>query len=212
MKTEMNNNSKYKNIIFDLGAVLVNWQPNKLIEDVFNAQKETFNLKQKEDLLPIIKSTILNEMDRGTVSKKDVIKHFEKDFDTNLLKEIFKHVIKHLQVLPQGVKILNKVKDLGYKTYILSNFSKENFEAVSPNYDFLDKFDGAIISYKVKTIKPEPEIYKILLSTYSLNPSQSIFIDDKEENIIAGKTLGIDGIVCKNHNFVESELKKLGII
>ncbi|MBD3231620.1 HAD-IA family hydrolase [Candidatus Dependentiae bacterium] len=208
----MNENTKYKNIIFDLGAVLVNWQPNKLMEEIFKTQKERFNLKQKEDLVPIFQSKIFNEMDRGIVSREDVIKYFENDFDKNLLKEIYKHVEKHLYVLPDGIKILNKVKNIGYKTYILSNFAKENFEAVSPNYDFLDKFDGAIISYKVKTIKPELQIYKILLNTYSLEPSESLFIDDRQENIIAARILGIDGIVCKNHDFVESELKKLKII
>ena len=208
----MNTNSKYKNIIFDLGGVLVNWQPQKLVEEIFNAQKEKFNLKSKEDLLPIVQSTIFNEMDRGTVSRKDVIKHFQKNYDQNLLKEMFNYIPKHIYILENGIKILNKVKEQKYKTYILSNFGKELFEEVSPNYDFLNKFDGAVISYKVKTIKPEPEIYKILLNTYSLQPTQSIFIDDKEENIIAGKTCGIDGIICKNHNYVEKELKNLGII
>lgn len=198
---------QYKNIIFDLGAVLINWQPEKIISSIFknNSQFAAKNFYEN-------KSKVWSNFNRGTIKSNDLANFFGKKYSEILLKEL----PKYLFVLNEGIEIFDLVKEKGYKTYILSNYPKELFESakIINNYEnkFLNKFNGKIISYKVNSIKPEPEIYQALLDKYNLLPQECLFIDDKEENILGGKNLGIDGIVCRNHKQLKKDLIKLGII
>ena len=73
-------------------------------------------------------------------------------------------------------------------------------------HDFFQYFDGEVYSYEVQAIKPQPQIYQVLLNNYQLRAHESLFIDDLEINVRAAKDLGIDGIVCKNPSQVRQEL------
>jgi putative hydrolase of the HAD superfamily len=79
-------------------------------------------------------------------------------------------------------------------------------------HDFFDCFDGQLYSYQAKAIKPQPQIYQLLLTNYKLQPHESIFIDDLEMNVVAAKQLGIDGIICKNPSQVKAELQLRKIV
>jgi MEMO1 family protein len=198
---------QYKNIIFDLGAVLVNWQPEKIISSIFkdNSKFAVENFYEN-------KSKIWSDFNKGIITPNDLANFLGKEYSELLLKKL----PNYLFILEEGIEIFNLIKEKGYKTYILSNFPKELFESAKNinNYEdnFLSKFDGKIISYKVNSIKPEPEIYQALLDKYNLIPEECFFIDDKEENILGGKNLGINGVVCKNHEQLKNDLIKLKII
>lgn len=204
----MNHNSKYKNVIFDLGGVLVNWSPKQIIADIFR-DKEYMSFELWKELFA---SDLFQGIDRGTLTLSDLYNEMPEKYDKKQFKFFFDNLHEHLFILKSGLKIFDHIKSLGYKTYVLSNFGKEMFEKVEPSFDFLKSFDGAIMSYKVKAIKPESEIYKILLNTYSLNPLECIFIDDLQANIDGAKAMGIDGIVCKDHEYVWQELERLNVI
>lgn len=199
---------QYKNIIFDLGAVLVNWQPKEILSSIFqNETDETAWQKINED-----NSQTWADFNKGLITEQDISKFFGKKYTEILFQEL----PKYLFILEDGIEILNKVKEKGYRTYILSNFPKELFESANivNNYEqnFINKFDGAIISYNIGTIKPEPEIYQALLNKYNLNPKECLFIDDKKINIDGAQHLGIDGIVCNDHDQLKRDLIKKGII
>ena len=201
-------NKKYKNVIFDLGGVLVNWKPNEIILEVFKNKK----VAPVNDLREIWKSDIGKNLERGLITQEEAIKKLPERYSKDDFSYFLKNVHKHLFTLEEGLKIFNTVKSGGHKIYVLSNFQEEHFAKASLKYDFLKQVDGIILSFKVKAIKPEPKIYQALLNNYSLNPEESIFIDDMEENIAGAKVLGIDGIVCKNHDYVLEELKNKGIV
>jgi FMN phosphatase YigB (HAD superfamily) len=196
----------YKNIIFDLGAVLINWDPNKMIKE------QEIDVK----FLEIIHSNYWQKLDQNIISKDSVINIFTGKFKKEEIINFFDKVTNFISIIDSGIKILDKIKEKNYKIYILSNFSKDAFEDACKKHDyekhFLSKADGKIISYQVQAIKPEPDIYQILLNTYNLNPEECLFIDDKEENIIAANNLGIDGIICKDHKYLENKLIKKGIL
>ena len=198
----------YKNIIFDLGDVLVNWNPNEFLNSIFKDGQK----KDWKEFLAEENNEVWGNFNRGTASKNDLITVFGEE-NTKIL---FDKLPKNFFLLKKGIQILNKVKEKGYKIYILSNFPKELFEQASiiHNYkeNLLNKFDGQILSSDIGSIKPEPEIYNALLETYNLNPEECLFIDDKEINIIAGEKLGIDGIVCKDHDQLENDLINKGVI
>lgn len=204
----MKHASKYKNVIFDLGGVLVNWNPKQIIADIFK-DKECMPLELWKEFFQL---DLWQGIDRGTVMLQELYRVVPEKYNKKQIKYFYENLHEYLFTLKSGLEIFDHIKSLGYKTYVLSNFGKEMFEKVEPDFNFLNGFDGAIISYKVKAVKPEPEIYKILLDTYSLNPAESIFIDDLQPNIDGAKAMGIDGIVCKNHEYVWQELEIKGVI
>lgn len=202
-------NKTYTNIIFDLGAVLVDWNPQKFVTQLFSSSK-----KLPADFTTLTKSPEWYDLDRGKLSEEEVISRLSQKFSLNP-KDI-KHFIEHspmfLKPLPEGLKLFNTIKKQGLTTYILSNASKRNTKQLRNSTPFFSASAGAIVSCEVKSAKPDPEIYQALLRTYKLNPTECLFIDDLEENILAGNKLGIDGIVCQNHSKVEQQLKNMGII
>ena len=97
------------------------------------------------------------------------------------------------QFLPQANVYVKKLKEK-YKLYILSNFHKDSFETISSRYNFFNYFDGGIVSAYHNCIKPDEKIYKLLIDKYNLNPTETLFIDDLEKNILKAQELGIKTI------------------
>ena len=95
---------------------------------------------------------------------------------------------------PKVWEKVKALKDKGYNLYILSNYGKELFEMHSKHISILDCFDGILVSYMIKRMKPEKEIYEELLNRFSLNPSECVFLDDLAKNIEGAQNLGIKGI------------------
>jgi putative hydrolase of the HAD superfamily len=203
---------KYKNIIFDVGAVLVSWNPTEIMERTFadapHLKPDAQTFFEKE----LVGDGVFFRMDKGLLNYEDVENLLAQRIDRFYAAKLLKEGVNLLTPLPAGISIFNEIKGRGYKTYILSNMSERALQKISAENDFVRQVDGAIWSYQVKTAKPEPEIYQILLKTYALKPEECIFIDDREDNIVAAKTHGIDGIICKNHDYVRQELRHLKII
>ena len=99
--------------------------------------------------------------------------------------------------------------DKGYKIYLLSNYSDYLFNRHTEGKAFLDYIDGKVVSYEVHYTKPQKEIYEILLSKYKLKPEESLFFDDREENVQTAVSLGISGCVVKSREHINKELEKL---
>jgi HAD superfamily hydrolase (TIGR01509 family) len=198
---------KYRNIIFDLGGVLFNFNPKETLPRVFSEKAAV-----PWDIIDSIKTFEWAEWDRGTMSVDQVCDALAHKYNPDDMKRFVSAVVEYLTPLPAGVEILQAVQARGYNTYVLSNLSEQSYRRIYFKNAFFSTFKGAIFSYQVKTVKPEPDIYKTLLKTYDLLPDECLFIDDLEININAGRSLGIDGIVCKNHEYVREELKRLGVL
>lgn len=91
-------------------------------------------------------------------------------------------------------KLLGELKAAGYRLYVLSNMSKEFIEFLR-RFPLYDLFDGEVVSCEEHVVKPEMRIYEILLERYGLNPHDSLFIDDREKNIVAAESLEINGFL-----------------
>jgi putative hydrolase of the HAD superfamily len=200
---------KIKNIIFDLGGVLIHFYPHQLIKDLFKDEKDL-----PHNFLEVCVTSEWLDMDRGMLTPTQVAQKVADRFPEHLVLRFIDGIIDTLTLLPDGLKILHEAKKSGYHVYILSNMSEIGFNKLNKDpsfHDFISLFDGAIFSYQVQEIKPEPKIYQTLLKRYGLKPEESLFIDDLKENIIAAKNLGITGIICKQHHEVVQELQKLGV-
>ncbi len=186
------NQKEVDNVIFDLGAVMFDTKPREWL----------FNLGvAPEKIDRVLAVTFYNpvwiEGDRGTMSSEDLINYAAR-IEPTLKKEITAFVNKRSyveQAIPENVEVFYQCKDAGCGVYILSNFSKEPIDILKKRNSFFADADGAVISCDYGYVKPEPEIYKILLDKYHLDPARSVFIDDSEKNIVGAEKAGINGIL-----------------
>jgi len=191
-----------KNVIFDIGRVLIDFQPYEYVMN-FNYDKDT-----KDKVYSIVfEDKRWSELDRGTLSNETYLDLLVKENPnyTKQIQEVFNNWISILTPIDENVLFFKDLKQRGYKLYLLSNFSTPAYEITEQKNPFLKIVDGKVISYSVKTIKPEKQIYEILLSKYNLIPNECVFIDDMPQNIEAAKELGMNGIVFKS---LEDAIKK----
>ena len=183
-----------KNIIFDMGNVLILFYPEKTFSKYLD--------KKDVDLVLDVfyKSGIYRDCDRGVRTYADVIEEVAPKLPAHVLAVIKKLYLENgyglteMPPFPEMYDLIQELKANGYKTYLLSNAGYDFYE-YSPHKPAIALLDGKIISCEHKVLKPEKEIYEILFSTFSLEPSECVFIDDVEENIEGGKKCGMDGIV-----------------
>lgn len=198
---------KYRNIIFDLGGVLIYFNRKELLSLIFKDEPDyPENLAET----PLTREWL--EMDRGFFSAVQVSEALSDRYPKDKVLKFIQSIPAYLNPLEEGLEIVRAVKKLGYKTYVLSNLSQEAHEAICKHHDFFSQFDGTIFSYQVHAVKPDAEVYDTLLKTYNLTAEECLFIDDLEVNIAAGKALNIDGIVCDNHTHVVQELRALKVL
>ena len=197
-----------KNIIFDLGNVLVKYSPENFLNKY--VKKEN----QEDFIINIFKSKDWLELDRGTLSYEDAIEVFTKRVpeEKESIEKLFRENISScISPIEENVEIMRKLKKNGYDVYILSNFHQPAFEYIRESWDFIREFNGDVVSCYYHYIKPEREIYETLLNKYNLTPSETIFIDDVDANINGAKELGIGGIHLPDYKILSELLKKNGI-
>ena len=197
-----------KNIIFDLGNVLVKYSPENFLNKY--VKKEN----QEDFIINIFKSKDWLELDRGTLSYEDAIEVFTKRVpeEKESIEKLFRENISScISPIEENVEIMRKLKNNGYNVYILSNFHQPAFEYIRESWDFIREFNGDVVSCYYHYIKPEREIYETLLNKYNLTPSETIFIDDVDTNINGAKEVNIDGIHLPDFKNLKVLLKDKGI-
>ncbi|MEK1830566.1 HAD family phosphatase [Priestia megaterium] len=175
-----------KNIIFDIGNVLLNWKPEEYLK-----QKGIESDKILEVHNELFKSEEWGMLDKGAITEEEakniIINRSSENRD--LIKLAFDNWYEMFTPIEDSVAILKNVKNAGYKVYYLSVFHLLAFKHVTRRYSFFELFDGGVASYEAKQVKPEEGIYKLLIEKYTIKPEESIFIDDSEANIEAAKNL-----------------------
>jgi len=181
-----------KNIIFDLGNVLLNFKPLEYLSKKI-LEKHCADQLYEE----IFKSSEWLMLDRGLIIESEAIDRIcdRNKVKSQLIRDLMNDWYQMLTPIEGVVEVLIELKRKGYKTYFLSNFHLLAFEDVTRRYDFFKSFDGGIVSYKEKLMKPEKDIYDKLMKTYEINSQESIFIDDTRENIEGAAKLGFETIL-----------------
>ncbi|WP_126993789.1 HAD family hydrolase [Thermosipho globiformans] len=194
-----------KNIIFDLGRVLINWEPEKYMKKVFDEKTTSFLLEK------VFNTNDWNLMDKGVIDEKTLWENKLNQYPEykKEIEHMKNKVLDLLTPIEENTNLLYTLKEKGYNLYILSNFSKIAFQKVYEKYDFFKLFDGMVISSHVKSIKPEDEIYKILIEKYKITPIESLYIDDKIENIRAGEKFGFKTIHLERPEELKNKLSKI---
>ncbi|WP_448702064.1 HAD family hydrolase [Mucilaginibacter sp. AW1-3] len=191
-------------IIFDLGAVLIDWHPKHLYRKLFATEAEI------DDFLANICTSAWNEeQDAGRPIKEGteilVAKHPEQEANIRAFYSRWDEMLNGpISGMPD---IFKKLKDSGkYKLYALSNWSAETWPIALSKYDFLNDFDGLVISGLEGIRKPDPRFYQLLLDRYHVKTTEALFIDDNYRNVLAAREIGIASIHFTSAAELEKEL------
>lgn len=187
-----------KNIIFDMGGVLIDYNPEKALYSIFT--KETADLLLKE----IFRNPVWSDKDRGIIFPDDIMAMKKDVIPADIYNKVYGMVENFYPYMPPFEKMydfIKQLKDNGYGIYLLSNASSDFHERRS-GIPALSLFDGVIISADYKLLKPEKEIYEALYSEFSLRPEECFFIDDVQANIDGARATGMDGH-CYYHGDIE---------
>ncbi len=197
-----------KTLIFDLGGVLIDWNPRYLYQSVFDKESDM------NFFLNNICTKDWNELqDAGrSIDEATTIlcNHFpEHETNIKLYYNQWESMLKGS--INETVKILQALKNQGFRLLALTNWSAETFPVALERFDFLHWFEGILVSGIEKLKKPDPAIFNLLIKRYTLDPAQSIFIDDNIKNISAANSVGLDGIHFKSPYLLTLQLAERGI-
>ena len=198
-----------KNIIFDFGGVLMDWNPRYFFKDYFNDDD-----KMEYFLTHIAQSEWNEEQDRGRslLEGTDIQVQKFPDWEKELRAYYDNWHVMLKSDIPQNVEVLRKLSKTDYHLYGLTNWSEETFPYALENYDFFELFNGKIVvSGTEKLTKPDPKIWNVLLERYDIQADESVFIDDNPKNIEMAKSLGFHTIQVHFETNLEKELINLGI-
>jgi putative hydrolase of the HAD superfamily len=195
-----------RNVIFDFGGVLVNWQPEAIISSFYveAALRDAIrtHVFQHDDWL---------EMDRGTIDEPALIRRFAARMRRPKaeMAALLEHVRASLTPIEPTVALLAELRERGFKLYGLSNMSEPMFGHLTSSHDFFGLFHGIVVSAVVKSLKPEPAIYEQLRSQFALDFAESVFIDDLQRNVEGARALGLPAIRFESTAQVRRELEPL---
>ena len=202
--------SKIETIIFDLGGVLIDWNPKYVYREIFNGDEE----KVDWFLDTICTSDWNVEQDAGRT--------FEDA--TQFLINQYPQYEQWIRIyydrwedmlggpIQDSVVLLDKLKKANtHQLYALTNWSAEAFPVALQRYDFLQHFEGILVSGAEKMRKPFAVIYELMLDRYNLSAEKSVFIDDNAENVIGAQKAGMKAILYKNSQQLINELAHLGV-
>ncbi len=197
-------------IIFDLGAVLIDWNPHYMYRTIFSDEEEMKNF-----LATVTTSDWNEEQDAGRSLQEGteiLIKQFPEHEEN--IRAFYSRWEEMLgDAFWDTVEIFKELKESNkYKIYALTNWSAETFPVALARYDFLNWFDGIVVSGAEKMRKPAPEFYQILLDRHQVEPEEALFIDDNYRNILAAEKLGIKSIHFTSAGELREELVESGII
>lgn len=195
-----------KTIVFDIGNVLVN----------FNWRQMYLERGLKKELLErVAKATVLSpvwvEMDKGILPYEEIVDLLvEQDKEIeNEIRLCLSNTNSIVTKREYAIPFIKGLKERGFQVLVLSNFNERILHECEDAMDFLSYTDGGVISYQDHFVKPQPEIYELLLKRYHLNPDECVFIDDLKENIEAAKKQGMYGIIFQSYEQMIEDLEAL---
>jgi 2-haloacid dehalogenase len=197
-----------KNIIFDFGGVLVDWNPRYLFRDLFDNEEEM------DYFLENVCTHTWNEQQDAGRSLSIATRTLQKEFPE--YEKMIQHYYDDWEIMLNGVideniQLLYQLKS-DFRVFGLTNWSAETFPIAQKRFPFLNVFEGIVVSGIEKMKKPDKAIFSLLLDRYQLMAHESLFIDDNPQNISTAKEIGFKTIHFANGIRLENEFRALQLI
>ncbi len=194
-----------RNVIFDIGNVLVRWAPLEIIRLTFG-ETESVALAERLFSGPLWAAVNRGELDEDETKAKIIT---EFSLSPQHVEALFYYVKRTQIPLYGSTNLLKRIKNAGYRPYALTDNTAEIVAYLKQRYDFWPLFAGAVVSAEVGCKKPDAEIFACLLDTYRLQAQASVFIDDMAENVASAARLGFQTIRFSTAAECEKQLKAL---
>lgn len=194
--------------VFDLGGVFVDWNPMYLFRKLFETEEEA---QWFQDEICTLDWNL--EFDAGDIYAEGVarlITRFPRYWrEIQAYDQRWKETIGG--IVEGTVKIHDELIAAEVPTFAITNFSWEKWVSVLPDWPFLEKFDGVVVSGLEGMVKPDPRIYRIFCERYGMAPESCVFIDDNEANVVSARKFGMTAIHFSSPEALRAELIELGL-
>jgi 2-haloacid dehalogenase len=194
--------------VFDLGGVLVDWNPRYLYRKLFAGDDAAM-----EHFLAHVCSPAWNsQQDAGRSFAEGcaLLKHEHPDYAELIDAWYERHGEMLAGPIAGTVEILAELRARGIPLYALSNWSTETFPTAKKRFEFLQWFDGVLLSGEVRLTKPDRRIFRHFFETFGIDPAEAVFVDDLPPNAEAASALGMHGILFTNPPALRNELANIG--
>lgn len=197
-----------KNIVFDIGNVLVNFCWRELMDELGLSKEEKDRFESS-----VFGSKWWHQLDHGTIEEEDAVERLRED--NAEYREAFDLVWENrgrlVSMYPYTMPWIQSLQEEGYKVYLLSNYPEKLFTLHEENgsLPFTKIADGKVVSAFVKMIKPNKDIYEYLMKKYDLKAEECVFLDDRADNVEAAEKLGMRGICFQGYKEAVEKLDRI---
>ena len=203
-----------KSVIFDIGNVIFNFDIDKAIVE-FTANEDDRNFI-KNEIYYSPEWCKMGLIDLGYISLEEAasqIKDRTNHSHDTLVDDFLENYAKYGFIDKRVIDLMYKLRENGYKVYILSNISEGIFKKFHID-DVLENIDGYVLSYEYHQIKPYKAIYETLIHKYNIKPEEALFVDDKQENIDTANKYGIKGhhVAKNNYDSIIELLREYNVV
>lgn len=194
--------------VFDLGGVFVDWNPLYLFRKLFDNEEEA---QWFQDHICTLDWNM--EFDAGDIYAEGVAKLITRH--PRYWREIQAYDLRWKETIGGLIDGTSEIHDeliaADLPTFAITNFSWEKWVSVLPDWPFLEKFDGVVVSGLEKLVKPDPRIYRLFCERYSLAPEACVFIDDNEINVTSAQKFGMEAVHFTTPQKLRADLIALGL-
>ncbi len=183
---------KLRNVIFDFGKVLIDFRPDEITAHYVSDPTDAKLIKEA-----IFDSPSWERLDAGTIENEAFVAECKSKVPERLwegVEQVYCNWIRHLPEIEGINELIRSLKADGIRVYLLSNISAY-FAAHADLYPILSEMDGCVFSGVIKMFKPNADIFSYILEKFSLDPHETVFVDDRIDNIATACSFGIDGYV-----------------
>ena len=194
--------------IFDLGGVLIDWDPRRVYRKLFPTEAEV------EKFLSTVCTLEWDaQQDAGRPLNDGIAELVARFPDETFLIEAWRdRYVEMALPIPGSIELLRELRERGVPLYALSNWGADEFEAIRGLFPFLDWFSGILISGRVGLVKPDPKFFGLLVREHRMNPAEVAFIDDQPPNVEAAQQLGFQSILFSSPSDLREELARVSLL